>query len=285
MTWTNFFDAAAVFEKTELGRLLASMFVVSITALLLKLLQKQARAGFSESSDVGRRRRTFVMVKNLVFTIAAILIFSIWASKIAGAALSLAAVVGATLIVAKEFLANILGSAMLAISRPYRVGDFIELADVSGRVVDSDMLVTTIAETQQGSQLTGRTVSLPHSLLLVRPVRNLTATGYYVVNMLPVNVHPHEDLLAHEAALLSAAAEVCGGWLADVNRHLELLESRDLVDLPSAAPRVIITMHGARDCTLALRYPCRPNERVKVEQDIIRRYLRTRPKKVISALA
>jgi small-conductance mechanosensitive channel len=277
--WIDLYKDLGVFAKTELGRITATLITAAATTLIVKLLQKRARLGTGDSNatvDVARRRGNFVLAKNLVLMTAVVIIGTVWASKIAGAALSLAAVAGAVLIVSKEFLMNLLGSAMLAISKPYRVGDFIEIDGMRGRVLDSDMLVTTIAETLEGHQITGRTASFPHSLLLVKSVRNLSATGNFMINIMTVAVHPNDDILAQEAALMRAASIVCSPWLARANEHLEHLESRELVDLPSAEPKVLIELNSAKEYTLALRYCCRPNERVKVEQAITRHYLRSK---------
>ena len=179
---------------------------------------------------------------------------------------------------------NLLGTASLTISRLYRVGDFIEVEGIAGRVIDTDLLATTLSEALDGSQLTSRTVALPHYLLLVKPVRNLTATGEYVVNLLRVGAGSEEDLPALEKALLEAANEVCKPWLAQADAHLKRIEARELMDLPSAEPRVILQLQSAKEVMLSLRYTCRPNDRVKVEQNILRRYLAKRPKKLCLAL-
>jgi small-conductance mechanosensitive channel len=159
------------------------------------------------------------------------------------------------------------------------------MGPTSGRVLETDLMVTTIAETLEGHQLTGRTAVLPNSLLLTQPVRNLTATGAYMVNLLNVMVDPSEDLLSLEQALLRAAGEVCAPWLKEADLHLEHMESIELIDLPSSQPRVLMQFHDAHEYTLALRYTCRPNDRVKVEQDILRRYLRYRPSGMPRAVA
>lgn len=280
--WSNIIDPTTLlrdlshYAHTELGRIFATVLALATTFMLLKLIQKRARAVSGTGIEISHRRGNFVLLKNLVLLSALILIGAIWASKIAGAALSLAAVAGALLLVSKEFLTNLLGSAFLTVSRLYRVGDFIELDGIAGRVIDTDLLATTLSEMQDGSQLTSRTVALPHSLLLVRPVRNLTATGDYVINLLKVGFDPAEDLIALEALLLRAAREVCAPWLEEANLHLKRVESRELMDLPSAEPRVIMQLNDAKQATLSVRYCCRPNQKVKVEQSILRRFLEYR---------
>lgn len=282
-TWSQLFGILAAFAQTELGRIIATLVSVGASAILWRISRQHLRLNSAAVPDVEHRRGNLVLARNLIIALTLVAVGSIWATKIAGAALSLAAVAGAMLIISKEFLSNVLGSAMLAISRPYRVGDFIEMEETRGRVLDTDLMVTTLAETLEGHQLTGRTVVLPNSLLLTRPVRNLTATGAYVINLLNVAVHPHDDLLFTEKALLQAAREVCAPWLGDAERHLKQLESRDLVNLPSAEPRVLLQLHSAHEYTLALRYCCRPNDRVKVEQSILRTFLRHRDSTAPSA--
>lgn len=263
----------STYAHTELGRIIATLIAVVSAMLMLKLIQRHARVRSASGIEVAHQRGNLVLLKNLILLSTLIVIGAIWASKIAGAALSLAAVAGALLLVSKEFLTNLLGSAFLTVSRLYRVGDFIELDGIAGRVIDTDLLATTLSEMQDGSQLTSRTVALPHSLLLVKPVRNLTATGEYVINMLRVAAEPAANLVALEEALLRAGREVCTPWLDLADAHLRRLERRDLMDLPSAEPRVIIQLDDVKEATLSLRYCCQPNQKVKVEQAILRRFL------------
>lgn len=272
------------FAHTEMGRIIATVIAVVVTMILMKVIQRRAQRASSAEMEFFDRRGNFVLLKNLVLLSAVTVIGTIWASKIAGAALSLAAVAGALLIVSKEFLSNLLGTAFLTVSRLYRIGDFIEVDGIAGRVIDTDLLATTLSEAQDGSQLTSRTVALPHSLLLVKPVRNLTATGAYVVNLLKIAADVNEDLIALESVLLGAANEICKPWLAEADSHLKLIESRELMDLPSATPRVILQLNSAKEATLSLRYTCRPNDRVKVEQAILRRYLAKRPSRQAATL-
>lgn len=276
ISWNLLIRESSAFALTEMGRIVATLIALIATMLALKLIQKAARVRSTSNTERAHRRGNVVLLKNLVLLAALIVIGTIWASKIAGAALSLAAVAGAMLIVSKEFLSNLLGTALLTVSRTYRVGDFIELDGISGRVIDTDLLATTLSEAEDGNQITSRTVTLPHSLLLIKPVRNLTSTGAYVINMLKIAAEPTDDLAALEDALLKAAHEVCDPWLDDADAHLQRIESRELMDLPSAEPKVILQLNDVKEATLSLRYTCRPNDRVKVEQAILRLFVAKR---------
>jgi hypothetical protein len=261
--------------KTEVGRITVSVLVTWVAARCISMLQGRARVRCANDDEVARQRSNFVVAKNLILLIAVGTLGAIWASKIAGAALSVAAVAGAILLIAKDFLVNLLGTAILAISRPYRVGDFIEINGISGCVVDTSMLNTTVADTPHGNLVTGSTVTFPHVLLLSVPVRNLTATGSYVVKLLSISV-THERAAHMEPLLLKAAVDTCGGWVESASAHFRMIESRELLDLPSGSPKVIMDLSSHHHAVLTLRYACKAQDRITVEQLILRRYLELR---------
>lgn len=257
---------------SEWGRIFATLLAVGVAAAAMKWAQRLAW-GRSGDDPIYRRERV-VWLKNGILLGCALAILSIWASKIAGFALSLAAVAGAALIVSKELLLNMLGSLVLAVSRPFRIGDFVEIAGVRGRVVDTDWATTTLSETLDSHQMTGRAVTLPNSLLLSQAVRNESATGAYMLQIVRVAVPLDADIDRLERCLLDAAREVSAGWLEPAGRHLAALESISMVDLPSAQPKVLLDLSDGKQTVLALRYVCRPGERVTTEQEILRRYWR-----------
>ncbi|HRO61626.1 MAG TPA: mechanosensitive ion channel [Burkholderiaceae bacterium] len=257
---------------SEWGRIFATLLAVGIAAMAMKWAHRLAWGRTSD--DPYDRRERAVWLKNGILLACALAILSIWASKIAGFALSLAAVAGAALIVSKELLLNVLGSVVLAVSRPFRIGDFVEMGGVRGRVVDTDWATTTLSETLDSHQMTGRSVTLPNSLLLSQPVRNESVTGVYMAQIVRVAVPTGADLDHHERCLLEAAREVSSGWIDSAGRHMEALEMRNMLDLPSAQPKVLLDLSDSKQTVLALRYTCRPGDRVRAEQAILRRYWR-----------
>ncbi len=258
---------------SDLARLLLSVLVLITTMGGYSILLKTARRG---GGDVVRRRTQFVWARNALFFACVGAFGGIWATKIAGVALSLAALTAAILIVSKEFIANVLGWTMLMFARPYAVGDFIELAGLKGRVVDINVMVTTVAEIQDANQLTGRMTSIPNGLLLTQPVRNTSATGKFVVHLLRVAVFPL-DMRAAQAVLLSVTRDVCQEWLKEANAHLATVERNELIDLPSSDPKVLIDLAQGKEPALIVRFVCAPNLRVKVEQEILNRFLERHP--------
>lgn len=254
------------------GRLLITAAVLMAGLLLLKRLHRATSNG---RGTLAERRERYVWMRNLLVVAGFFTVAMLWASSLAGAALSLAAVTGALLIVSKEFLANLFGHLYFLLTRPFGVGDFVEVAGIRGRLTDVHVLAITLTETLEGNQLTGRTVTLPSSILLTTPARNISATGVYSIQLLHVAADPKSDLLATEEALLEAARLECEPWQDEAKAHLQSIESRRLLDLPSAEPRVLLELRDSKTAVLSLRFVCQTESRVGVQQAILRRFLRS----------
>lgn len=274
--WGKVLVLLHAFAQAEIFRLVITIGIVVFTSMALRFIQRKNLAFESTLTMTERRQRT-VLARNLVILLSIGIVISIWSTRIAGFALSLAAVAGAMLIVSKEALTNLLGFGMMTVIRPYQMGDFIEIQGFRGKVVDVHAMGTTLLETLQGFQITGQTVIIPNSLLLTQAVRNLSATGIYTLFMLPVALRYKDDAVAHEAALLEAAATVIKPWRILADTHFKRMERHRQVELPSADPKVIIELKNENCYVLSLRFCCEPNQRVKVEQEIIRLYMKNRP--------
>ena len=103
-----------------------------------------------------KRRIQLVWVRNIIWFAALLIIVSVWASTIAGFALSVAAVAGAILIVSKELVMCVHGYLYATLVQPYKIGDVIEFNQLRGRVVDIDMFATTLVELDKAGQRTGK---------------------------------------------------------------------------------------------------------------------------------
>lgn len=226
----------------------------------------------NEHSDVLRGK--LVWTQNLIRLLALIAIVVIWASKIAGAIVSLAALVGALLLVHKELLMCISGYGLIMFTRPYKIGDYIEVGSQSGRVIDINMFSTLLSETSSVNQLTGKTVSFPNSLLYSTAVRNVSATGTFIVSLYRMAVPLNTNFDLAEECAIKAAHQVTAAWQALADEHLRGIESDGFLDLPSSRPKVLWESPNEKHHALTIRFACPMVERVTAEQDLFRLFWR-----------
>lgn len=268
------FAALDAWAFGEGARLLITTLVLLAATLAIRLRRLVLARGPQELSG-DERRTSLVLSRNLVVAFTALALLVLWGYKLTGFIFSLAAVAGALVIVNKELLQGITGYALLTLTKPYRVGDYIQLSRFSGRVIDIRLMHTTLAETGSVHQLTGMTVTLPHALLLTESVRNMSATGKYLVNLYRIVVPFGLEMDELERHALAAAEEVTAPWRSEAEAHLVRLERADFVDLPSARPKVLWETLDGKSMSLLVRFACPAEKRVLAEQEIFRLFWRS----------
>lgn len=267
---TTFYALGADLTEDAL-RALGSALIIFLAVLLTRLRRsKLNRNEKGESSDVLRAK--LVLGKNTIRALAAAAIVLIWASKIAGVVLSVAALAGALLIVGKELLLCAMGYALVSITKPYKIGDYIEVGRHSGRVRDVNVFSTVVSETGSVNQLTGKTLSFPNSMLFAEAVRNVSATGTFIVTLYRIVVPLTVDFDRAETCALEAADEATARWLEAAAAHLECIEARIFLDLPSPRPKVLWESLNEKSYAMTIRFACLMSERVGTEQVIFRSF-------------
>ena len=254
-------------------RALGSVTILVLAGLLTRWRRRTLdRNAKGWSPDVLRAK--LVLGKNTIRVVAGLCVVLVWASKIAGVVLSVAALAGAMLIVNKELLMCAMGYALVTITKPYRVGDFIEISRHAGRVIDINIFSTVVSETGSVNQLTGKTLSFPNSLVFSEAVRNVSATGTFIVTLYRIAVPLNVDFDLAEACALEAADAATSQWLEPAAAHLAGIEARIYLDLPSPRPKVLWESQAEKSHFMCVRFACLMSERVGTEQEIFRAFWR-----------
>lgn len=250
-------------------KVIASIFLIAIGMAVSHLWARYLARGEISSE---KRRMHLVWARNVIWFLVFFIIVSVWASTIAGFALSLAAVAGAVLIVSKELLMCVLGYLYITLVRPFKVGDLIEINQLNGRVIDIDMFATTLAELGYAGQLTGKVAEFPNGMLLTTPLKNTSPTGDYVLHLfrMPLPEGAEHDLDQVEAAALAAADEATRTWQAEAEAHFRRISDESFIIFPSARNKVLWDFSDPQQLLLVVRIACPAQQRLKVEQFIFR---------------
>jgi len=251
-------------------RVIATVLLVLVGLALTHLWVRYLARGGVISNE--KRRIHLVWVRNTIWFVVLFVIISVWASKIAGFALSLAAVAGAMLIVSKELLMCVLGYLYLTLVRPFKVGDLIEASLFSGQVIDIDMFATTLAEHGHAGQVTGKIVEFPNGLLLTTPIKNVSPTGDFVLHLMkvPLPAQSVRDLDGIEEAGRAAAELATREWQEQAETHFRKLANEDFISYSSGRIKVLWDFGDPQHLMLIIRIVCPNALRLKVEQAVFR---------------
>ena len=262
------------FDDQELWRNFASLFLL-FAMLLLRF--GASRAIFRiESVSIEQRRRWMVTLRNAAFFLFGFGLLIIWAEQVRTWAISLVAVAAALVLATKELILCVSGAVMRTLSRPFSVGDRIEINGVRGDVVDMTLLTTSILEIGPGvqnHQRTGRAITLPNSLLLSFPAINESYLDDFVLHVFSVPLLQDDQWEDAERALLEAAQAECASFISEAHERNRELERKHGFDTPSMEPRVTLRIPAANQLELVVRIPCPSRQKGALEQAILRRYL------------
>ena len=249
---------------------------VIVTALLIgmALLGSHLWARYLSRGAMSaeKRRIHLVWARNIIWFAALMVIVSVWASTIAGFALSVAAVAGAILIVSKELVMCVHGYLYVTVVQPFKIGDVIEFQQLRGRVVDIDMFATTLVELDKAGQRTGKVAEFPNGLLLTHPLVNSSPNGEYALHaiQIPIPERLSHDLDRIEAAALAAADQATADWREDAITHFAKASEENFIALPSGKTKVAWDFSNPEHLVLIIRVACPAGQRAKVEQVIFR---------------
>lgn len=263
------FEHLAAWIPGQWEKVILTLLLIGLALLAPHLW---ARYLSTEAMSAEKRRVHLVWARNSIWLLALLIIITIWASTIAGFALSLAAVAGAMLIVSKELLMCVHGYLYVSLVQPYKIGDVIEFQQRRGRVVDIDMFATTLVELDKAGQRTGKMVAFPNGLLLTQPLVNASPNGAYELHAIhiPIPERLSHDLERIEAAAWEAAEQATASWREEAMLHFRRLSEESFIDLPSGKTKLSWDFSDAEHLALSIRVACPTAERARVEQAVFR---------------
>lgn len=196
----------------EIPSILYTSDVFASISFILVLLIARLIAGraLRRRDDLPQQvaRRWTANFRNLLILVALIGLIMIWAPQLRTFALSLTAVAVAIVVATKELILCLSGAALRTFTRAFSVGDVIEVGTTKGEVLDLNLLATRLKEfeTKDGSMVpTGRTITLPYSLLFTLPAKVLPHAKGTIEHAFEMTFEPDADIFAMSNELLETA--------------------------------------------------------------------------------
>ncbi len=266
-------------DSSWLGQAVHSKIIISIllVAAAVILYSFLKRAIIHRVQRPEARRRWIVNHRNAIVFLTTVGLVAIWGEALRAVALSLVALAVAFTIATKELLQSVLGALLRTATNAYSVGDRIEIGNHRGDVIDQNLFTTTIMEVGPGRSFhlrTGRMITFPNNKLLDSYVVNESYNKQYVLHVFSVPLKADQDWQKAEKILLEAAREACADYLDFARQSMKHLEETHGLDGLPVQPRVNIQIAEPNRLNLLVRVPAPVGRQGRVEQAIVRRFLR-----------
>jgi len=163
----------------------------------------------------------------------------------------------------KDPLANLAGWAFIVWSRPFEVGDRIEIAKHKGDVIDVHLFQFTLNEIGgwvDADQSTGRIVHVPNQQVFTEAVANYDKGFKYVWNEVPVVVTYESNWQKAKQILTAIAVKHAEHLTADAERDLLAASRQYLINYKKLTP-IVYTNTTPSGIQLTIRYLIEPRRR------------------------
>lgn len=171
------------------------------------------------------RRNQINILEQLGNAFIIILLMVVWSSEIQTLAISIAAFMVAIVLATREFIQCFMGFIYYLSARPFRVGDWIQMNNVIGEVVEMDWAKTALLEVDPESfNFTGKHVYVPNSQLVTQTAKNLNFMRRYRLHSFEIVNEPTVNAYSLLPAFHARAQAHCEYFRDVAERYKGLIE-------------------------------------------------------------
>lgn len=261
------------FLKHTFENKLVLTFTITFLALmtkymLVKVIRKRAK---SKGDD---RRDLVNNAKNFLNFVLIVLILSLWAAEIQKFAFSIAAFSVAIVLATREFIQCVIGFFYLVSTRPFRIGDWIEVGDYVGEVSATDWIKTTLLEVELSTyEYTGKTLFVPNNKLITSPIKNLNFLKRYAMHHFVITRDQSVNPYAFIEQVNENAKEYCKDFHDVAARYNQMIERRLDVAITGPDPKIKVSTSNLGDTEVEITIFCPTERAIEIQQAITKDFM------------
>jgi small-conductance mechanosensitive channel len=268
--WAQLSNLSAFLTKVVDNKFVMTLLVISLFYILKHLIVK-----IIKKKSKHDKRLQINIVNNIYTVLMIVLIFNIWADEIQKFAFSIAAFIVAIVLATREFIQCFIGFVYILSSRPFRIGDWIQVGNYFGEVHSTDWAKLTLLEVDKDSyQYTGKTLYLPNSQLITSVIKNLNFLKRYAMHHFTIvrddSVNPFDFI----DVLYEKANTYCADFKDVAIRYNQLIESRLDINIAGPEPHIQVATSDIGDTQVFFTIFCPTETALEIEQNLTSDFMR-----------
>ena len=252
------------------NKIVMSLIVISAFYILKYIIVK-----FIKKKSKHDKRLQINIVNNIYTVLMIVLVFNIWSEEIQKFAFSIAAFIVAIVLATREFIQCFIGFVYILSSRPFRIGDWIQVGNYFGEVHSTDWAKLTLLEVDKDNyQYTGKTLYLPNSQLITSVIKNLNFLKRYAMHHFTIvrddSVNPFEFI----DVLYEKANTYCADFKDVAMRYNHLIENRLDINIAGPEPHIQVATSDIGDTQVFFTIFCPTEKALEIEQNLTSDFMR-----------
>ncbi len=257
----------------------SQILVSVITVLVIWIIQRTIiKFLVNRIEDPPVRYQWQKVIKYISVTIALILLIRIWFGAFTSLGTYFGLLSAGLAIAFKDLLVNMVGWMFILTRQPFKVGDRIEINNITGDVIDIRLFqfsVIEIGNWVDADQSTGRIINIPNGIIFSTPQANFTLGFEYIWHEIPVLVTFESDWKKAKKILTEIITEHSGDFSQNAAEQLRKASRKFLIYYKNLTPIVYTTVKDS-GVLLTIRFICHVRQRrtleEKIWEDILERF-------------
>jgi len=216
-----------------------------------------------------------VMLRNLIYVGAAVIVLVIWLGVGSSFAVAMSILGAGIAFASQEMIGSFMGYLFIALGDLYRIGDRVRVGGVAGDVLDISVMRTTLMEIGEwvhADQYTGRIVTVANRFVFAEPTYNYTRHWPYLWDEIALPVTYDSDWRHAQELMLAAGEQFTRDLQAGADASYARMLGRFAISPTTIVPTVYVNITD-NWVLLTLRYCVLPQERRTVAAAIHARLL------------
>ena len=244
------------------------LFILIIQSIVIKIL----------GNRVENIKDKYFWIRGTKFLLGALnilVLFVIWASEFEAFGTVIGLFSAGLAIALKDPLVNIAGWLFIIMRRPFRVGDRIQVGELTGDVIDVRIFQFTLNEIGNwvdADQSTGRIIHVPNGKVFLEPQANYTQGFSHIWNEIRVLVTFETDWKKTKKILEEIIIDEAGSLTKAAKKKLAEASKKYMIFYNRLTP-IVYTSVKESGVQFSIRYLITPHRRRTSEQAIWERIL------------
>lgn len=258
-------------EPVQIKIFISAMIIIGIIIIRYLLV----RFLISQLSDLNQRYQW----RKISLYLAVLAVFACFIPTWLGILESVGTIIGlvsAGLAIAlKDPIMNIAGWVFILFRQPFRIGDRIQIGDVTGDVIDIRLFQFSLSEIGNwvdADQSTGRIIHMPNGIVFTQPQANYNWGFYHVWHEIPILLTFESDWKRAKAILTKIVNDHALEITDTAEKQIKAAAKKFRIHYTSLVPEVFTTVKDS-GVLLTMRFLCDPLKRRSDEQEIMENVL------------
>ncbi len=253
-------------EKVQI-QIVLSVFVflfVWITRLVINRFIIDKLVDYKERYFWGKTLKTVTVI------IALIILSRIWFGIFESVGTFIGLLSAGLAIAFKDLLVNIGGWLFITIRKPFKIGDRIQINNVTGDVIDLRLFQFSVIEVGNwvdADQSTGRIIHIPNGLVFTEWQANYTEGFEYIWDEMPVLLTFESDWKKAKKILTDVVNDKTVSLTAEAEKQINDASKKFMIFYKTLTP-IVYTSVKDSGVLLTMRYICNVKKRRGVEEII-----------------